>query len=428
MTWLKAIRDPRRDPAACTFPIEYVLMMALIMLCGQLGSRRALARQLGLGRIGSNLWRLVGKAYGDLGCHPDTMNRAMEVLDPAELEKLMVAVVYQLRKTRALDTFRFDGKLIVAVDGTKMFTFKKVHCEHCTHQTKDGKTTYFHCVLAAKIVTPIGLIIPLAFEFIENPPAPYDKQDCELKAWRRLYDKIRRLFPRLPINVVGDGLYAEEQTFATADQAGWNFVITLTDDKLPSVTAQLPPKSASWSGHRTERVHLPDGGKTHRWIDRTVRWKTPVHYHGQIYHVIELEETDEKGNRLYYNRWITNVKPTFHNAFELAQTGRLRWKIENEGTNTQKNGGYEMGHAYGRKGNAWKNYYYMLQLAQMLNDLVRLGDYIKKATADPTASFTAVFAAMETFAMMLIAHLRETEPDFDLLPGSGRFQIRLGFP
>lgn len=419
--WLKAVRDPRRAPEACTYPIEYLLMTALLMLCGQCGSRRKLGRELAGGRIGGNIWRMVGRSYCDVVCHTDTMNGVMEVLDPDQLEQLIAAVLTQLRKSRVLDRFRFDGKLVAAVDGTKMFAFKKRHCEHCTYQTQDGVTTYFHYVLAAKIVTPIGLVVPLAFEFIENPEGEYDKQDCELKAWRRLYEKLRRLYPRLKLNLIGDGLYAEQKTFTTCEQAGWNFAITLPDAKLPTVTKQLPPERADWSGSLTTRY--PD--KEKGMIVRTVRWKTPVRYHGEIVHVIEMEETDKQGKRIYYNRWITNVKPNRNNALKLAQVGRLRWKIENEGTNTQKNGGYEMEHAYGRKGNAWKNYYLVLQIAQLFNDLLRFGDYIQKATRDPTATFGAVYGTIETFAERLIAHLRDRIQAFEQPPVSGPFQIRL---
>jgi len=54
----------------------------------------------------------------------------------------------------------------------------------------------------------------------------------------------------------------------------------------------------------------------------------------------------------YHNTWITNLKPDQKNALSLALHGRLRWKIENEGFNTQKNGGYEMEHGYGLGGDA----------------------------------------------------------------------------
>ena len=322
-----------------------------------------------------------------------------------------------------LDRFRFDGLLTVAIDGTKILKFKKCHCEYCTHQThKNGKITYFHYVLLAKIVTPVGLVIPLAFEFIENPTREYDRQDCELKAWRRLYKKIRTLYPRLKINLVADGIYAEEQTFKDCDKATWNYINVLKDDKLPTVTRQLPSSSSGeWTGTRTKQTTNADN----KPITRTVRFKTPVNYHGQIVHVVELEDINKEGERDCYNKWVTNVKPNTDNAFDLAQTGRLRWKVENEGINTQKNGGYEMEHGYGLKANAWKNYYLTLQISQLFNDLVRFGDFLQKTIGNTQATFMAVFGTMRNFAKRLIECLRNGLPHLDRPPAKGvRFQIR----
>jgi len=421
--WLTEVRDPRKKIELCTYPIEYILMTVLMMHCGQTGSRRQLGRELAGKRLGGNIWRMVGKVYSDVVCHPDTMNGVLETLEIEELEKLIVKIVTRLRKCRMLDRFRFDGLLTVAIDGTKILKFKKRHCEHCTHQThKNGKRTYFHCVLVAKIVTPLGLVIPLAFEFIENPKGEYDKQDCELKAWRRLYKKIRTLYPRLKINLVADGIYAEEQTFKDCEEANWNYINVLKDDKLPTLTRQLPLSgSDEWTGILTKKTTNADN----KPITRTVRFKTPVSYHGEIVHVVELEDINEKGERDYYNRWVTNVKPNTKNAFDLAQTGRLRWKVENEGINTQKNGGYEMEHGYGIKDNAWKNYYLTLQISQLMNDLVRFGDFLQKTTGNPKATFLAVFGTMRNFAKRLIECLRNGLPHFDRPPPLGtRFQIR----
>ena len=421
--WLKEVRDPQKNVEACTYPIEYILMTVLMMHCGQCGSRRQLGRELTGKRLGGNVWRMIGKAYSNVVCHPDTMNGVLEVLEVEELDNLIVAIVTRLRRCRALDRFRFDGLLTVAIDGTKILKFKQCHCSHCTHQThKNGQTTYFHCVLAAKIVTPMGLVIPLAFEFIETPGGDYDKQDCELKAWRRLYKKIRTLYPRLKINLIADGIYAEEQTFTECDKIDCNYIIVLKDDKLPTVTRQLPTSSSGvWTGSRTKQTTNADG----KPITRTVRFETPVIYHGEIVHVVELEDINKEGETDYYNKWVTNVKPNHNNAFDLALTGRLRWKIENEGINTQKNGGYEMEHGYGLKGNAWKNYYLTLQISQLVNDLIRFGDFLQKTIGNPQATFLAVFGTMRNFAKRLIECLRNGLPHLDRPPSLGaRFQIR----
>jgi hypothetical protein len=60
-------------------------------------------------------------------------------------------------------------------------------------------------------------------------------------------------------------------------------------------------------------------------------------------------------------------------AEELAKTGRLCWKIENEGFNTQKNLGYNLEHRYSRTDfNAVKNYYQCMQLAHLIEQLALL--------------------------------------------------------
>ena len=90
-----------------------------------------------------------------------------------------------------------------------------------------------------------------------------------------------------------------------------------------------------------------------------------------------------------------------------------------------KNGGYEMEHAYGRKGNAWKNYFLILQISQLLNDLVRLTDILPKATGDPKANFVRLFGSMRDFAEQLMASLSFGSPSLDGPPQLQR-RIRIG--
>ena len=78
---------------------------------------------------------------------------------------------------------------------------------------------YNHPVLEAKLVTPIGFaslsvhtVSPMT-EFIENP-GENPKQDCELKAFYRLAKRLKRRFPRLPIYLLLDGLFAGGPTFS----------------------------------------------------------------------------------------------------------------------------------------------------------------------------------------------------------------------
>ncbi|MCY2953104.1 MAG: hypothetical protein NTU53_14165, partial [Planctomycetota bacterium] len=47
----------------------------------------------------------------------------------------------------------------------------------------------------AKRVTPDGLAISLGSEFIENTDPKATQQDCELKAFRRLAERLKRDYP-----------------------------------------------------------------------------------------------------------------------------------------------------------------------------------------------------------------------------------------
>ena len=69
--------------------------------------------------------------------------------------------------------------------------------------------------------------------------------------------------------------------------------------------------------------------------------------------------------------YITSIVQSLKTVIYVADSGRLRWKIENEGFNAQKNLGYGLEHKYSLVSyTAMQNYYQMLQLAHMINQFV----------------------------------------------------------
>jgi len=114
-----------------------------------------------------------------------------------------------------------DKYFLVVMDGTGVLTFPERHCAHCLTMTHHGHTTYYHPVLEAKLVTRVGLVFSLMTEFIENPGESPTKQDCELKAFYRLAERLKRRFPRLPICLLLDGLFAGGPTFSRCDRYHW---------------------------------------------------------------------------------------------------------------------------------------------------------------------------------------------------------------
>jgi len=332
--WLKQVKDPRKRPDACTYSMDEIIMLALVMFCCQCGSRRQLDSDIMREQFVLNFRMLLGDDEGAVTC-ADNMNRVLTMVPPSELHKLAVRCTKALNRRKVLRKFKCDGMVVIAVDGTQILTFNSRHCKHClTRDLGNGKSQYYHYVLAAKIVTPIGLVLPAAFEFVENPSGKFDKQDCETKAFRRLAPRMNRLLKGFQILLVGDGLYANEPVMKICERYGWSHMATLKDDQLPTLQEQVArakqgrpvvdgsgrPRLKATCGETEE--YDPETGLT-----RTVRWITPLRYHGRIVHWIELQESGPDGAG-YHNVWITDIKPNRSNAMALAKAGRLRWKID----------------------------------------------------------------------------------------------------
>jgi hypothetical protein len=110
---------------------------------------------------------------------------------------------------------------------------------------------------------------------------------------------------------------------------------------------------------------------------------------------VECNETivniNDKTTKVQRFTYITNVTQNGQNMVQTADCGRLRWKIENEGFNSQKNLGDEPGHKFSRVSFiAMQNYYQLLQIAQMINQLAersaqivaRLEEHSKQTIVD----------------------------------------------
>ena len=303
--------------------------------------------------------------------HPDTSDEVLRHIPPNELEDIKATIVNGLIEQKVFGQFRFlDKWYLVAVDGTGVATFEEKHCEHCLSKTsKNGVTYYFHYVLEAKIVTSTGLAISLASEFIENPAGDYQKQDCEQKAFVRLAAKIKKNFPHLPICILADGLYPNNTVFDICEKNNWLFIITLKDGCLKTVHKE----AELLKGTATKRSVCRADKTSRTTLDYA--YINDIEYGERTFSWVECNETivSTKKNSTSCRRfvYITNATQTNDIIITTADSGRLRWKIENEGFNTQKNLGYDLAHKYSRVSyTAMQNYYQLLQIAHMINQFV----------------------------------------------------------
>ena len=296
--WLRQVADPRVRPEACTYTIEQILMLALVMLCCQCPSRRRLDRKVAVEQFQANYRTLLGDEAAAVTC-ADNMDRVLQQVDPGELEKLAAACTKALNRRKVLRKLRCYGLLVLAIDGTEICTATRPCGQGwLTRTLSNGSTQYYRSVVAAKIVTPIGLILPVAFEFVENTDPTACKQDCETKAFRRLAPRIRRMFGRTRLVLVGDGLYAQEPVMEICERHDWSYMATLCDGQLPSLQEQIararqnrPVLDGSGRPRTRATCGTVQAQDSDLGIERTVHWITPLRYHRRIVHVLELYET-----------------------------------------------------------------------------------------------------------------------------------------
>ena len=373
-----------------------------------LGSRRQMRFERLAERFEQNLAKLCGQRDLEAVADPDTLAYYAERVPLAFIEKLLAWITVRLIRMKALNPFRLYEYFPIAVDGSQVCTFDSEPWPNCPHRKlSDGTVQYFAYVLDAKLLTPCGMALSLATEMLTNEGnEQFDKQDCELKAFPRLVKKLRRLFPKTPFCLLLDGLYANQNVIRLVEANRWKYIITFKEGSMP----ERYPEALSLADLQQDnrlRVRIENGTQSMRWVHQLpIAEFTPD--------VLFCREKI-KGKQATHFVWLTNFHLCPNNVENIANKGgRLRWKIENEGFNVQKNDGYEMEHPYSEHPNGFRVFYILLLIAHYITQLILRGSLIR--------SLARSFGSAKNFARRLAESLRNHPLPDDLpLPGQIRF-------
>lgn len=370
----RATADPRHQSY-----IQYSkqVMLGTIYYKGIAGitSMQEMTSKFNKQSVVDNISSFIGVEPSEFLPHYVTENEYLEKLSPEELQKVIQDIVTKMIRRKSFNDARFMKKWLVMVDGTQLYSGSRKLNEKCLERhynkgTEQETVNYHQNVLEAKVYFGGKLVCSIASEFIENNGEDTErqkamneeeiKQDCELKAFKRLAAKLKGAFPRLPMILLLDSLYASKIVMDICQEYKWDYIIRYKVGSIPSIMEEyeaIPEKEVV--GH--------------------AEYINEIDYEGHKVNVLKFyEEKIENGEAKRTDfQWLTNIKITKGKACKLAEVGRRRWKIENEGFNRQKHWQYDITHACSFNEQALKNHYLLQQISDFMKQLYETY-YLKK--------------------------------------------------
>ena len=293
----------------------------------------------------------------------ETIQDVFMNINTDELRNIQKYIVKALIRSKMFDKYKFNGCFQLLFDGTGLSNHNYNLNNNCLKRKhKDGKISFYKYVLECKLVVG-NIVISLDSEFIENDNmlTEKQKQDCELKAFKRLVKRIKKNYPKYKFIITGDALYATNPIINICKKYKWFYLFNLKPDRLKEI-------NSSFEGN----IKLNNETSFKNYF-----LSTDIEYHNNLINVIKYIE--KKNNNEIIFRYITNLIVNNYNIKEIVTLGRKRWKIENEGFYTQKHRTFNITHLNSRNDTAMKNHYFFIQFAHVIRQLLEQGNILTKS-------------------------------------------------
>lgn len=293
-----------------------------------------------------------------------SLRERLDEVEPRSIRPAFTSIFSLLQRGKVLEDYRFLSKyLLIACDGTGMFSSESVHCENCCEKHhKDGRVTYYHQMLGAVVVHPDQQeVFPLCPEPISKSDGS-TKNDCEQNAMKRLLADFQREHPHLEVIFTEDALSAKGPYLRRIQEIGAHFIVNVNPMGNPSLFEWL-------KGIKLEKKTIKTKQET---IELQFYNDVPLNDSNHDFQInfIDCIVKDKKGKVTHFS-WVTDIPVTQDNVYPLSRGGRSRWKIENETFNTLKNQGYQFEHNFGHGYRHLSHVFGMLMFLAFLVDQVQ---------------------------------------------------------
>lgn len=334
--WIDNLTDTRNQ-SYITYDIKVCLLTLILAFCSSYQSMNRIGRDFNSDIVFTNINNILGTNYKELP-HKDTLINVISEIKHEELEKIQTNIIRTLIRSKMFDKYRFNGLFHVVIDGTGLYSTRVNLGEQAITKVynkgeENEYTLYSYYALEAKIVCG-GMTFSLATEFVENETytdndgktyRKFDKQDCELKAAYRLLEKIKKIFPKLPIIIGGDALYLGRPFLELCDEFKFDYIIRYKESDAPTIQRNFDEIKIKDKDYEYQNNIIFGEQKNGKFYEVNV-----VTYEENTIN----NETGEIDTTTF--SFVTSLKLTKKNKEEIVSLGRRRWKIENNGFKEQK--------------------------------------------------------------------------------------------
>jgi len=322
--------DARTDPEIAPSSIFLALFHSFVF---RLPSFQQLDHELAHSHLQS--WIGAERAFGD-----DTLRYSLCGFDLDPLEAMLVDVNRRLKRGKAFDEGRVQGRLVAALDGIEVLSSFSRRCDRCLQRRvtmkdpagrKIEQTQYYHravgCQMVHSTVKPF-----LAIEWLQ----PGEGEDT---AALRLLQRLPAMYGSRFFDILLlDALYAQTPVLELVHHLGLDVVISLKQnsrDLYQSSVRLFAARSPDVQfdeqvDHKTYHVQLWDTEGLPFTIDhpepvRVVRSEEVLERNRYREGALQPHSTDHEW------LWITTLPKQVFPTPVIRQLGHSRWKNENNG-------------------------------------------------------------------------------------------------
>lgn len=410
LKYIDEICEPRKRN---NYSMRYLIMSEMLMFLSEGKSQRFTETAFENTKYVENMSNIIQEKVESI---PDAeiYTNVFSRIEKEEIEKLQYKINYQMIRNKTYEDSKILGRYNLVLDATR---FQKAHYEiskEWLNETKEGKTTWYLSMLELKLIAN-NMAISIMNEMIKNEDKKNEneteevvknksieelKQDCELNASKRMLPRFRKIYPRLPVRIIGDSLYPSINLIELCEKENIEYIFVLKDKRIPTLLSEF-----------LALVSMPEGNREIIEMNEKIvltLWENNIDYKGKKVNVIRQITKDKETGKNSKWMWITNREITRKNLYKIIYCARIRDYIENQGFREQKiTSGIDLEHVYSKDIKAIKVIYTIIQITHLILQIIEHSDIC--------GDFKQKYGSVKVFRRKFYAHLTETYINIELI-------------